>query len=470
LLNASVGMQRVLTRLRPTQNDRTDAAVRFHRRSVAVARDIRVRASSLPSTSQLAPTRMARAAAMPVHRSLRGRVGPEAALPAAVAVIVGLASLVSWLPGVPARGAVGGPTGDGPEPRIALGGAVLDARDDGRSAPEAATPAPSPASAGQPLEGPGVDYGRIDPDVAISEREAAAAREATLTGPFLSDGTLLKPIAVDTTVADGSGLLRTYKVRQGDTLTSIAARHGVSMMTVWWANNLKSKRLTVGRELVIPPVDGLVVKVKDGDTLEGISKTYGVAADRIYETNKLQDRVLVSGQVLVVAGAKGDPIPTPTPKPTAKPPAGGGGGGGSGGGGGGSVSGPTKYTGGAFAWPVVGGGNYVSQGYHTGHYGIDIAADYGSRVRAAAGGTVTFAGWKSNGGGYQVWISHGSGLYTTYNHMSAVTVGRGQKVGKGQQVGRIGQSGNATGPHLHFEVWRGPIWNGGSRVNPMRYL
>ena len=83
---------------------------------------------------------------------------------------------------------------------------------------------------------------------------------------------------------------------------------------------------------------------------------------------------------------------------------------------------------------------------------------------------MTFAGWKSNGGGYQVWISHGSGLYTTYNHMSSLTVGTGQSVGRGQQVGRVGMTGYATGPHLHFEVWRGPIWNGGTRLNPLGYL
>ncbi len=106
------------------------------------------------------------------------------------------------------------------------------------------------------------------------------------------------------------------------------------------------------------------------------------------------------------------------------------------GGGGGTVSTPRTYNGGSMLWPVVGGGNYISQYYHYGHYGLDIAADYGSRVRAAAGGTVIFAGWKSNGGGYQVWIAHGSGLYTTYNHMSGVSVGRGQSVGKGDQVGR----------------------------------
>ena len=131
---------------------------------------------------------------------------------------------------------------------------------------------------------------------------------------------------------------------------------------------------------------------------------------------------------------------------------------------------PVHYTGGQLRWPVVGGGNYISQYFHYGHEALDIAADYGSHVVAAAGGHVIFAGWKSNGGGWQVWISHGGGIYTTYNHMSALTVGNGQTVGRGQQVGRIGQSGDATGPHLHFEVWIGPVWNGGTRVNPLRYL
>ena len=77
-----------------------------------------------------------------------------------------------------------------------------------------------------------------------------------------------------------------------------------------------------------------------------------------------------------------------------------------------------------------------------------------TRSTRPRGGTVIFAGWKSNGGGYQVWIAHGSGLYTTYNHMSASRSGAASTSVAGQQVGRVGAAGNATGPHLHFEVWR----------------
>lgn len=119
----------------------------------------------------------------------------------------------------------------------------------------------------------------------------------------------------------------------------------------------------------------------------------------------------------------------------------------------------------AAAWPVAGG--HISQGFHGDHYAVDIAAPAGTRVRAAGSGTVVFAGWRNNGGGYQVWLYHGHNNYTTYNHMSRVSVSRGQKVKTGTTVGRVGMTGNATGPHLHFEAWKGYPWNSGSkRINP----
>jgi murein DD-endopeptidase MepM/ murein hydrolase activator NlpD len=236
---------------------------------------------------------------------------------------------------------------------------------------------------------------------------------------------------------------------------------------LWWANNLKSKDdLHLGQTLTIPPVTGLVLTVKASDTLASLANRYDIEEQEILEANKLEDPNLVVGQVLAIPGAMGKAIPTPKPPKSSSSNSSSGS---SSGNRGGSSRAPVTYTGGAFAWPVSGGGNYISQYFHYGHYGIDIAGDYGSTVRAAGGGTIIFAGWKGNGGGYQVWIAHGSGLYTTYNHMSSISVGSGQHVSEGQQVGRVGSSGRATGPHLHFEVWRGGIWSGGSRVNPLAY-
>ena len=115
-------------------------------------------------------------------------------------------------------------------------------------------------------------------------------------------------------------------------------------------------------------------------------------------------------------------------------------------------------------------GGYISQYFHSGHLGVDVAAPYGSAIISPRAGTVVFAGWKDNGGGYQVWIYHGNGIYTGHHHMSKVLVSAGQTVAKGQLIGRIGQTGWATGPHDHFEVWVGYPWQSGSyRINPLRY-
>ena len=119
-------------------------------------------------------------------------------------------------------------------------------------------------------------------------------------------------------------------------------------------------------------------------------------------------------------------------------------------------------------WPVAGG--TISQYFSSRHRAIDIRAPRGTAVYAARSGKVLVGGWKSNGGGYQAWINHGDGRNTTYSHMSVVYVRRGAAVSRGQLIGRVGCTGNCTGPHLHFELWIGAIWNGGYRVNPLKYM
>lgn len=429
---------------------RRNHAARLNGRSIALARA----AQAWLRDHAASPTSAVRAA---LAAWLRPLATAERVLPLAVAAIVAVASLLALVPNTPA-GAVGGVQGMGTSVRIAVGGGLnrqqpIDGVD---GAPAAGALADTVDESFAPVVIPANDGG-----------SAGGASPSTEAGALMDDGTLVAGYTPQTTVDDGSDLIVHYKVKSGDTLSGIARKFGLSMMTLWWANKLESKdSLHVGQVLVIPPLNGLVIVVKDGDTLDSLAAKYKVSADRIVKVNGLTDTTLVVGQTLMVQGAEGAPMPTPKPTPKPKYTSGGhtstshy------------SGSGSTHYTGGAFHWPVIGGGNYVSQYFHYGHGAIDIAADYGSAVVAAAAGRVSFAGWKSNGGGWQVWIDHGNGMYTTYNHMSALTVGTGQWVRRGQQVGRIGTSGWATGPHLHFEVWRGGIpWEGGYQTNPMRYF
>jgi murein DD-endopeptidase MepM/ murein hydrolase activator NlpD len=99
-------------------------------------------------------------------------------------------------------------------------------------------------------------------------------------------------------------------------------------------------------------------------------------------------------------------------------------------------------------------------GYVRMHKGIDIAAPYGSPVYAATDGVVQIAGL-SAGYGNLVKINHGGGYGTGYGHLSRILVRPGQQVRKGQQIGAIGNTGLSTGPHLHYELYRG-----GVAVNP----
>jgi len=396
--------------------------------------------------------------ARPRRRSLARRLGHDRALAVAVAGILLVASVVSVSAGQShgsKTASTGGTDGSGTAPRLVVGGAPEAAADPAQGdTGDVAFGNPQPSGTESPVFA-AIDFGNetIEPDV------------PTVDGPFIDDGTLVKPIAVDTNVPDGSALVRTYKVKNGDNVNKIASRFQVSVMSVVWANNLKSKTdLHTGEILRIPPVTGLIIQVSTTDTLDSLAAEYNVNKADILATNGISDPNLIVGQVLVIPGAAGEPLPPAKQEITPVRPSTGGSGGVLTGGG------PSTYRGGKMLWPVVGGGYYISQYFHYGHWAIDIAADYGSKVVAAAAGTVIFAGWKDNGGGYQVWISHGSNLYTTYNHMSAITVARGQSVRRGQQVGRIGMTGNATGPHLHFEVWRGMVWAGGQRMNPLLYL
>lgn len=103
-------------------------------------------------------------------------------------------------------------------------------------------------------------------------------------------------------------------------------------------------------------------------------------------------------------------------------------------------------------------------GASTNHKGVDFAAPTGTPIYAAAGGTVTSAGYSGKAGNLLI-INHGNGMQTYYMHCNKIYVSAGQKVEKGQNVAAVGTTGNSTGPHLHFQVM-----SGGTPVNPLLYL
>jgi peptidoglycan hydrolase-like protein with peptidoglycan-binding domain len=86
------------------------------------------------------------------------------------------------------------------------------------------------------------------------------------------------------------------------------------------------------------------------------------------------------------------------------------------------------------------------------HAGVDFPAPFGTTVVAAAAGRVTYAGLLPGGWGNVVSVAHGTGVRTTYAHLSRIDVRVGERVAGGARVGLVGSTGNSTGPHLHFEV------------------
>ena len=98
------------------------------------------------------------------------------------------------------------------------------------------------------------------------------------------------------------------------------------------------------------------------------------------------------------------------------------------------------------------------------HYGIDLAAPYGTKIYAADGGTVTFVGW-NNARGYYCIIDHGGLFETLYEHCSEILVETGEDVYQGKTIAKVGTSGYVTGPHCHFEVHYK-----GEPVDPLNYL
>jgi murein DD-endopeptidase MepM/ murein hydrolase activator NlpD len=191
------------------------------------------------------------------------------------------------------------------------------------------------------------------------------------------------------------------------------------------------------------PPGGPIHVVRAGDTLWQIAVWHRAVLAAIVRWNTAVDpRRLVAGQRILVPN--GRPMPSRFRVMPSRPSV--------------AMTAPASPTGpsssGGHRWPLQIRGTITTR-FSAAHPGIDIAAPFGTPVRAIARGTVTWSGWKTNGGGYVVVIRHPDGMRSTYNHNRAVALRRGDVVTAGQVIAWVGASGWATGPHLDLRIEMG---------------
>ncbi len=341
-------------------------------------------------------------------------------------------------------------------------------------------PSASGAGAGSELAARAVPLTIVAPQVTgdavlSAQNSTDAARQALLQQQQNGQGTA-GPAQQQT---DRTPIFYEYKVQNGDTVTGIAARFGISTRYITWNNvDIISDvdALAPGMTLQIPSVEGIIHSVRFGETVSEIAARYDAKARDIVEfranglagdPNRLRD-----GSLILVPGGRVVPLapvtrPTPAPtaapassrpaapassRPTTPPPA--------------AAPATTTTTTSSAGWVWPGTGPLTSPFGPSHPLGIDIGTGYGGAIVAARDGTVTFAGGNPCCSyGYHVIIAHDGAYETLYAHLSSITVQIGQKVRAGEIIGYSGTSGRVTGPHLHFELRRN-----GAHQNPSAFL
>lgn len=267
----------------------------------------------------------------------------------------------------------------------------------------------------------------------------------------------------------------TYTVVEGDAPTLISQKMDIPYSQLKALNPGIEESLLVGQEVLISnqvnflTVKRTVTEVYEEDipfgTEEVVDANYAkgyqavrssgvlgkrlVTADVVYVNGLEEDRTEVDSVVLkepvdqVVTVGTAEPIQVLSSSS------------------GGSAAGSSS----SFIWPVDGGHVTCGINGYWGHTGMDIGANRGTVIRAAASGTVVKAVRQYYAYGIHVKISHGNGIYTLYAHMSQLAVSYGDYVQQGQIIGYVGQTGNAYGNHCHFEI----IING-RFMDPAKYI
>lgn len=326
--------------------------------------------------------------------------------------------------------------------------------------------------------------GSMATQLQIPDPYMASGFEDVYAPPLLSslprdnNSVLTRRASIDTVLPLRSrGDITTYQVEPGDTLFSLAARFNLLPETILWSNRYNigddPHMIFPGQELVIMPLDGTMHVWSAGEGLNGVAEFYQVSPETIINfpgnhldmatLGDLSNPNIEPGTRLVVPGGKGQYSDWRVPKITREDPAialnvGPG-------------ACPNSYDGVlgtlTFTWPVS---SHSLSGYDyapsANHFGIDIAGQIGDPVYTVDNGVVVFAGWNDWGYGNMVVVDHGGGWQSLYGHMSTVEVTCGQEVYRGDLIGTVGDTGMASGSHLHFELRNDEY----GRVNPWDFL
>jgi murein DD-endopeptidase MepM/ murein hydrolase activator NlpD len=234
----------------------------------------------------------------------------------------------------------------------------------------------------------------------------------------------------------------THIIESGEDLSDIAGRFAVSEETIVLANpSIARNRLSPGKEIQIPWQSGVFYKMKEGEFIEDIATRLGVAIEDIAQANPGIDlAAMAEGEVVFLPGDEiamnAKPKSVAPPQAAAKPEA--------------------KQKNSYFIYPAEG----KNWGKLHGHNAVDIAAPCGTPVVASASGVVVpdlsigpNEGLWNGGYGKFVMLEHPNGTKTRYAHLQKIFVEVGQMIVQGEVLGEMGRTGEATGCHVHFEVY-----------------
>jgi len=282
------------------------------------------------------------------------------------------------------------------------------------------------------------------------------------------------------TVAADRNEFTPYIVQAGDSLYTIAERFGLKPPSILYTNYsvLQDNPAFIlpGQELSIPPVDGVLWPWTQGNGLNKFAETFSVTPDVIINwpgNNLSPDTIgdyvnpnIEDGQMIFVPGGKREYIDWAAAlfgrETTGTSPVWGAGKC--------DVSANLGPDGtGTYTWPTIlyglGGGGY-DWDPEGGHYGVDLGGGRGTPIYAVDSGIPLFVGFSEWGYGNVIVLDHGStGIQTIYAHLDSFNISCGSFVTKGDVIGTLGNTGNSSGPHLHFEIRQGSI-----RLNPYNYI